>query len=169
MRLARLVNGLLSLASVRESVSKQKTDYAALIHHTVQAWSTLTAKKNNSLTDLIEPGLPPVFCDPDLFAVVISNLLENANRHTSGGEIRIKAVRVGDMIRTTVSDNGEGIPEKLLPDIFSRGVSGSGGTGYGLYIVRMIIEASGGNVTAENSPGGGAVISFTVPVYAGQT
>lgn len=169
MRLARLVNGLLSLASVRESVSKQKTDYAVLIHHTVQAWSTLTAKKNNSLTDLTEPGLPPVFCDPDLFAEVISNLLENANRHTSGGEIRIKAVREGDMIKTTVSDTGEGIPEKLLPDIFSRGVSGSGGTGYGLYIVRMIIEASGGNVTAKNSPEGGAVISFTVPVYAGQT
>lgn len=168
MRLARLVNGLLSLASVRESVSRQKTDYSVLIRHTVQAWSTLTAKKNNSLTDLTEPGLPPVFCDPDLFAEVLSNLFENANRHTSGGEIQIKAVRDGGMIKTTVSDTGEGIPEKLLPDIFARGVSGSGGTGYGLYIVKMIIEANGGTVTAENQPEGGAAITFTVPVYAGQ-
>ena len=169
MRLARLVNGLFERSRRSGKASQgRKTDDSALIRHTVQAWSflPLTAKKNNSLTDLTEPGLPPVFCDPDLFAEVLSNLFENANRHTSGGEIQIKAVRDGGMIKTTVSDTGEGIPESSTS---SRAASqGAAEPATGLDIVKMIIEANGGTVTAENQPEGGAAITFTVPVYAGQ-
>lgn len=120
---------------------------------------------------------------------VVSNLLNNAVRHTpDGGVITVSChsyfneamltasddihdVPRGD-ITFSVSDTGDGIPEKDIPHIFERTFSGgnrirSGGkkTGLGLYISKQIITQHSGHMNARNNTEGGAEISFTIPYY----
>ena len=67
----------------------------------------------------------------------------------------------------SVKDAGEGIPENILPKLFTKLTIGtsSSGTGLGLYISKNIIEAHGGNIWAENNPDGyGSIFKFTLPV-----
>jgi len=95
-------------------------------------------------------------------------LLSNAANHTQNGEIALTADFSDGYISVSIADTGEGIDPELLPRIFERGVSGRGGTGYGLVICKTVIEAHGGVIKAESEPGKGTTVTFTVPVYGGQ-
>jgi signal transduction histidine kinase len=68
-------------------------------------------------------------------------------------------------LKITVTDNGSGIEPELLPHVFDRGVSGMGGTGFGLEICKKIIESHGGTITANSEPGKGTTVVFTLPIY----
>ena len=78
-------------------------------------------------------------------------------------------------ILVTVSDQGDGIPEKDIPHIFERNFSGGrriqtspsgkGNSGLGLYISSQIISQHSGRMSAKNNPGGGAALSFSLPYY----
>jgi len=104
---------------------------------------------------------------------VIANLLSNANKHTHDGviELKMEDASSGDVgsdaqfVCVSVRDTGEGIPIDILPEIFERGISGSGGTGMGLAICKNIIEAHGGTIEVESKQGEGTRVTFTVPVY----
>ena len=107
----------------------------------------------------------------------MSNLLSNANNHTKNGVITVTAELVHDNvgktetpteIKITISDTGTGITPDLLPRIFKRGVSGSGGTGVGLYITKDFIEAHGGKIEIESNENGTAAI-FTIPTFTTPT
>lgn len=111
--------------------------------------------------------------DVDRLGQVLTNLLDNALRHTPpGGRVRLGAERVGDRLRITVCDDGEGIPREHLPRIFDRFYRvdtardrAHGGSGVGLSIVRSITEAHGGSVSARSDgPGRGAVLTVELPV-----
>ncbi|WP_206447738.1 sensor histidine kinase [Agrococcus sp. KRD186] len=111
--------------------------------------------------------------DVDRLGQVLTNLLDNALRHTpSGGSVRLGAVRVGDRLRITVRDDGEGISPEHLPRIFDRFYRvdtardrAHGGSGVGLSIVRSITEAHGGSVTARSDgPARGTVLVVELPV-----
>ncbi|MGE0861157.1 MAG: ATP-binding protein [Gammaproteobacteria bacterium] len=128
---------------------------AMLAHHTVHV-------------DL-PADLPLVEFDSLLMERVFCNLLENAAKYTpSGSTIEIAAANRGDWIEITVADNGPGLPagrEHLLFEKFSRGQETStvGGVGLGLSIVRAVLEAHGGQVSAANRASGGAVITLRLP------
>ena len=68
-------------------------------------------------------------------------------------------------IKVCVKDNGSGIAPELLPLIFRRGVTGSGGTGMGLAICKGIIETHGGTIKVESEPGKGTAVTFTIPAF----
>ena len=135
-----------------------------------------------------------IIIDPQRIQQVISNLISNAIRHTpSGRKISISCVSYPheDMmhapasdddysipdgeILVTVSDQGDGIPEKDIPHIFERNFSGGrriqtspsgkGNSGLGLYISSQIISQHSGRMSAKNNPGGGAALSFSLPYY----
>ena len=135
-----------------------------------------------------------VIIDPQRIQQVISNLISNAIRHTPPGrEISLSCVSypheemmhapVSDddysipdgEILVTVSDQGDGIPEKDIPHIFERNfsggrriqtnTSGKGNSGLGLYISSQIISQHSGRISAKNNPGGGAALSFSLPYY----
>ena len=99
---------------------------------------------------------------------MLINLIANAAAHTRDGLISVTAEYDQDYIAVRVTDTGDGLPEDILPHALERGISGRGGTGYGLHICKTIVEAHGGTIAIENGQEKGAVATFTIPVYCGQ-
>ena len=123
-------------------------------------------KRGNELKTEVADGLT-VFGDTDLLSQVMANLIQNANAHTENGGILLSAVRDGGTIIITVRDNGSGISPELLPRVFERGVS-DGGTGFGLFLCKTVVESHGGRIWIESKPGCGTTAHFALPVYEGQ-
>jgi two-component system sensor histidine kinase KdpD len=118
-------------------------------------------------TDL-PPDLPLVDADYTLVDQVVSNLLENAVRHTpSHAAVRIAARDAGAMVEVSISDDGKGVPLADRDWIFEpfRAGNGSRSSGIGLAICKAIVEAHGGQVAVTEAPGGGARFAFTLPVH----
>jgi two-component system sensor histidine kinase KdpD len=116
----------------------------------------------------VRPTSAVVVADRQRIETALDSLIENAVRYTNeGGRIELAAYPAGESIVIEVSDNGPGIPEEELAYIFESFRSGSSraGTGIGLAIVKTIVEAHGGTVSAENLPAGGASFRLRLPVH----
>lgn len=110
--------------------------------------------------------------DPEIIARVLTNLLQNAIRHTpADGRVTMEARRAGEMAQVRVSDTGEGISEEIRERIFDRffhaaaqnnGAAAS--IGLGLAFCRLAVEAHGGEIWVESEPGRGSSFSLTVPL-----
>ena len=107
---------------------------------------------------------------------VIRNLLGNAIKFSKrGSKIEIAIHPKDSQLLFTISDNGIGIPERELGEIFdkfvqsSKNKNGAGGTGLGLSISKKIIEIHKGKIWAEENPAGGAILKFQIPVQQNQT
>ncbi|MCL2066473.1 MAG: HAMP domain-containing histidine kinase [Treponema sp.] len=166
MRLARMVGGMLNLTSMSESAEKEMVDFTALLTSSAEMLRLSLQRSGNSLVTGIEAGLS-VFGSADLLAQVLTNLIQNAGQHTKDGTINLSAARNSGVITVTIADNGSGIPENLLSQVFERGVS-DGGTGFGLYLCRTVVESHGGRIWIESRYGSGTSVFFTLPVYEGQ-
>ena len=166
MRLARMVGGMLTLASMSENVERQSVDFSTLAQGSTDMLRLNIQRRGNTFETDIEPCLK-TFGNADLLAQVISNLLQNAGAHTTGGVISFTAEGSGSEIVVTVCDNGSGISPELLPYIFERGVS-DGGTGFGLYLCKTVVESHGGRIWLDSEQGEGTKAVFTLPVYEGQ-
>lgn len=95
---------------------------------------------------------------------VAQNLIDNASGHGRGAVIEVSLDLFGELVRLTISDDGPGFDESVLPMVFERGFSTtSEGTGLGLHIVRRTVESMGGTVTAMNRVTGGASVQVSLP------
>ncbi len=116
-----------------------------------------------------------VNADPERITQVIRNLLDNGLTHTPpGGKIHLKTHSSEEVVVTTITDDGDGIPEEELPHIFDRFYRvdksrsrGTGGTGLGLTISKEIVEAHEGEITARSKEGEGSTFEFTLPLAEG--
>jgi len=108
-------------------------------------------------------------CAPEKIERVLLNLLANALRHTpSDGSVAVLVEADLDGVRVSVEDTGVGLSPESLRRMFERFWRGdparsARGAGLGLAIARGLVEAHGGRIWAENRPGGGARVSFTLP------
>jgi signal transduction histidine kinase len=118
----------------------------------------------------IAPDARVVDADTTALPQVVSNLVDNAVRHTAGGEVVLFTHRENGAVVVGVRDTGSGIPSEHLQRIFERFYRvdaarsrDEGGTGLGLAIVRHMVEAHGGRVWAESEVGVGTTISARFP------
>ena len=166
MRLSRMVGGMLTLASMSENTDKQVVDFTTLLRGSAEMFSLHLQKRGNCLTAKIAGGLH-VFGNADLLAQVMANLLQNASAYTRQGEVTLRAEKSGHEVLVTVRDTGDGIALELLPHVFERGVS-TGGTGFGLYLCKTVVESHGGRIWIESVSGKGTVATLALPTYEGQ-
>ena len=126
------------------------------------------AQRRISLGADVDPAAVARFA-PDKVERVLLNLLTNALRHTpSDGTVAVRVEPDADSVRVTVEDTGEGLGEEAERRMFDRfwrsdPARSQRGAGLGLAIARGLVEAHGGRIWAENRPGGGARVSFTLP------
>jgi signal transduction histidine kinase len=119
-------------------------------------------------------GTPQVKGDPDDLETIWNNLLDNAIRYSPpGGEVRLSISRDNGQARVAVQDQGPGIREEDLQNIFDRfhrsDASRSretGGYGLGLAIAKAMVEAYGGTIAAETRLGSGTTFSVKLPVFS---
>ncbi|MEU6125860.1 ATP-binding protein [Streptomyces sp. NPDC047123] len=117
-------------------------------------------------------GDPWVTADPLRLRQAIGNLVSNAVRHTpEGGSVRVSCRTTPDAVLIEVADTGTGIDPDDLPHVFDRfwradksRTRATGGSGLGLSIVRKLVEAHEGTVTAESVPGKGSLFTVRLPV-----
>lgn len=178
--LSRLVADLrlLSLAEAGQlNLARVRTDLSDMLSRVVESVRPQAEAGQVEIVTDFAAGLPFPEIDADRIAQVVRNLIVNALQHTpAGGQVSVRASLLGKTmnnqeITIEVADTGSGIAAEDLPYVFDRFYRadksrsrGSGGSGIGLAIVKQLVEAHGGSVRAESSPGKGAVFSFTLPV-----
>jgi signal transduction histidine kinase len=115
----------------------------------------------------VEDDLPMIEVDPVRIGQLLSNLLMNALRYTpAGGKIVLSLESSTDKtIEVSVSDTGVGIRSEDLAHIFDRfyRTPDSEGSGLGLAIAKQLVEAHGGQIRAESTPGSGTTIRIQLP------
>ena len=162
--LGRLVEQLLlgSRAGAEQlTVTNGPFDLGALLHGTAMAFRPLS--EAHTLATDIPDGLPPAHGDPMATDIIVGQLLENAFKYSpGGGTVTVAARLASGWIEVTVQDEGIGIAPGDHERIFERFVQGEtgdrrrfGGIGLGLYIVRQLARAQGGEVAAASRPAGG--------------
>lgn len=128
------------------------------------------AEEGVELTTLLDPDLPPVQVDEDMFVELLQNLLINAQQAAGkGGRIEVETSLGKGFASVAVSDSGPGIPEKDREKIFEVFfTTKKGGTGLGLNIARRIAEDHGGSISLEASLLGGARFVVRLPLGPAQ-
>jgi len=174
MRMARMVDSAMKQSALYESHEDMKPlDIAELLREGAETYRALLERQGNRLILNIPETLPPILGSNDILLHVLSNLLSNANRYTRNGDIMISAAveTIDDgsengtgVLKVKAADTGTGVNPEILPDAFRRGVSDAG-TGLGLSICKNAIEAHGGKIGIESTPGTGTTVWFTIPVY----
>ena len=122
-----------------------------------------------ALQERLAASLPKVLGDAGRLGQVLVNLINNA-RDAGGGTIQVATGTVQEngriYVRIAVEDSGHGIPEEILPQLFTSFVTtkpSGKGTGLGLRICRRILEEMDGRITAANRPEGGACFEIFLP------
>lgn len=164
-RLDRLVANLLSLSRIEADglrPARVPTDLGELVRSTAQRLGERTG--GVEVVTRVDDDLPLVSIDPVMFDQVVTNLVENAVRHSPAGtavELELTRPQPGPL-RLTVSDRGPGVAPDDAELIFQPFRSGqiAGSSGVGLAICRAILAAHGGTIHVDERPGGGA--RFTV-------
>jgi two-component system, OmpR family, sensor histidine kinase KdpD len=167
-RLNRVVGNIIDLARIRSgtlTLDLQLVPLDEIIHAVLARLRPLLDAF--TVRTVMRPDLPMVAVDPVQVDQVLSNLLENAARYSPpGGEIVVSAGAWQSRLIVRVIDRGPGIPvedrERVFEE-FRRGGSGRG-VGLGLSIARAIVQAHGGRIWIESSPGGGATLAFELPL-----
>lgn len=176
-RLTRLATDMAAVSKAEEgriALARDRVAAADIARSAVTAAADSYASGGVRLALDVEEGLPPLRVDADRLAQVLGNLLENSLRHTPrGGAVVVTAeAGSGGQVELAVQDDGEGIAAEHLPHVFERLYRADGardrqhgGSGIGLAIVKAIVEAHGGHVTASSEgEGTGTRVAVHLPI-----
>ena len=174
--LLKLVNELLDLAKLESGTDKfrfTQADIRQIVHSVVAEFQAMAEERHLVIEVDCQCGSTSVAADESRIAQVVRNLIGNAVKVSpSCGNVTVLIDEGNEEVVVCVTDQGPGIPENELDQIFSkfnqssRMSSGAGGTGLGLTISREIIDRHAGRIWATNGSGGGAQVSFALPIEA---
>jgi two-component system sensor histidine kinase ResE len=174
LRMGRLVNELLDLARMEAGhiqLSIENVNLPSFMNRIIHKFQGL-AKDNGIILNLeFQSEMDSFPFDPDRIEQVLTNLIDNAIRHTpNGGFVTLKVTLVEKGLQVEVEDSGSGIPEEDLPFVFERfykadkaRTRGRAGTGLGLAIAKNIIDAHHGRISVQSKIDHGTTFAFTLP------
>lgn len=170
-RMDRLIQDLLDVSrmeSGRFSVEPTRLRASAIIEDSLEGQRALASAGEVELRSEIAVEAAEVLADRDRLAQIFENLIGNALRFTPPlGRVTVGAAPRHGEVLFWVADTGTGIAAEELPRVFDRfwqgRKNGRGGAGLGLAIVKGIVEAHGGHVWVESTPGRGTTFFFTIP------
>lgn len=178
--LLALIGDVLDFARLQDGAIELEdtdVDLPALIEDCAGILRSLAQQKALPLVVVIDPGLPRwIRGDPHRLRQVVTNLLGNAIKFTSTGQVTVgcRLLPRPPMIEVAVADTGAGISAEALPFVFDRFRQARadtarryGGSGLGLAISRRLITAMGGEIDATSEPGKGSRFAFRVPFRPG--
>lgn len=145
-----------------------RIDIIALLKKRIEGYTVRAERKNIRIAlEIVDGIIPDIEADREMIKRVITNLIDNAVKYTDpGGEITVRVSNEKGDIAVRIQDTGIGIaPDEIrhVFDAFYRAKSDRKGSGLGLSIARTIIEAHGGRIWIESTPGKGSTFSFTLP------
>jgi signal transduction histidine kinase len=171
-KVSRLAQELFELAKLECEVVqplKEAFSLPELVNDVLQKFELAARQKGVSLQVQIPAGLPSVLADLGMIERVLTNLLDNALRHTpAGGAVHLELHAADGRVLVRVADTGNGVPDNLRPQLFERPSplrDGSGRTsgGLGLLIVKRILNLHDSSIRLEAQAGPGATFSFALP------
>jgi two-component system, sensor histidine kinase len=170
----RLVHDLLDAERARRGdlyLEVMRLDLRSIVEDATRTFGEIAKQRSVNLAKAT-PSAPVVISgDRVRLQQVLSNVLENALKHTNaGGTIEVRLQSGSRQATITVSDTGEGIPLDVLPHVFEpfRHHGNGGGLGIGLNVSRRLVELHGGQITAHSAgPGTGAEFVLMLPICQG--
>jgi two-component system, OmpR family, sensor histidine kinase KdpD len=171
-RLTRLVHNLLDMSRIEAGALDPRLVETALADVTGPVVRLARSKSSQPIMVDLPDDLPAVLVDPVRLDQVLTNLLDNAHRYAGGQPVTVEGRAVDGRVELRVVDHGPGIPEAERERVFDQfyrlrhnGRTPPDGTGMGLAISKGIVEALGGTIRVEATPGGGA--TFVVGLASG--
>ena len=179
LHLARLVEDMRLLALAEAGallLDKELDSLDDVLRRSIESFGPRAEAKGVALSLQVQPQFPLVYMDRTRIVQVVANLVENAIFHTpEGGEVTVAASVISSgserRARVSVADTGKGLTEEDLPLVFDRfyRVDPSrsritGGVGLGLTIANQLVQAHGGTIAVESTPGQGARFVFELPL-----
>jgi PAS domain S-box-containing protein len=172
--LLNLINDVLDLSKIESGKMElhlENFDVRTLVEMTVALVQPLLDKNENRLQVYVQDEVNTMFADPTRVRQVLFNLLSNAAKFTTKGDIWLRVAADNGMLRFEVEDTGVGIPKEQQAAIFEEFVQADsattrrfGGTGLGLAISRRFCQMMEGSLTVDSEPGRGSVFTMILPV-----
>ena len=169
VRLSRLIDKLLDLSRLEAGATEPRLtpcDVAEVIHAAVDELRPPLSAFRLQIAD----DMPELEADPVQLQRAFANVFENAHHHSGGHPVIVRASALHDRVLVRVVDRGPGIPsaerERVFEPFFRSDSDGTGhrGSGLGLAIARGFVEANGGRVWLESSPGQGTSFVLEFPI-----
>jgi SSS family transporter len=173
-RLRQLNNDILDVSKIESNnieYRMEQVNIVELLSSNVETMK-LQATVDVSIKTKFDPRVPHIMADRERMTQVFTNILGNAIKFTSAGQIDIETfyVAASASVRIEFRDSGPGIPQAVLPRLFEKfatvDVEGrnKNGTGLGLYLCKRIVEMHGGTIDAQNNKTGGAIFAIVIPI-----
>jgi len=172
--LLAILNDVLDLSKIEAGkleLEQVEFELADVARGAYSAFTALANKKGLSFALDIESARGRYLGDPTRLRQILYNLISNALKFTEQGEIRVTAVRQGEILEFSVKDTGVGIPPESLPKLFAKfdqldssTTRRFGGTGLGLAICRELAQLMAGEIAVQSEYGLGSTFTLRVPL-----